>query len=189
MKYRKFLGATMIAAAMMTGVAACGGSDDDAPPAPTLTSTAAANASGAAGDNESEITNGSKPPSIAALNELVDTAVDPKIPAKDKTDLVQGSEKDPEIFDELVKAREDNPDVKWSLVNPVITNGPKKANVKVRIETAGNPPANAEATIVFDKGRWKLSNQTVCNLLGLYQVESAMCTPAGGATSSKKADN
>ncbi|SDU40811.1 hypothetical protein SAMN04488548_134972 [Gordonia westfalica] len=176
MKYRKFLGATMIAAALMTGVAACGGDDSDAPPVPTQTSTAAA--SGAAGDTESEITNGSKPPSIAALNELVDTAVDPDIPSKDKIVLVEGSEKDPAIFDELVKARAENSDVDWVLVNPVITAGPNKARVKVRIETAGNPPTNAESTIVFDDGRWKLSNETVCNLLGLYQVKSAMCTPA-----------
>ncbi len=103
----------MIAAALMTGVAACGGDDSDAPPVPTQTSTAAA--SGAAGDTESEITNGSKPPSIAALNELVDTAVDPPdIPSKDKIVLVEGSEKDPAIFDELVKARAENSDVDWS---------------------------------------------------------------------------
>ncbi len=66
----------------------------------------------------------------------------------------------------------------WVLVNPVISSGPKKARVKVRIETAGNPPTNAESTIVYDDGRWKLSNETVCNLLGLYQVQSAMCKPA-----------
>ena len=173
MKYRKFLGATMIAAALMTGVAACGGDDSDAPPVPTATSTADAGAAG--GDTESEITNGSKPPSITALNELVDTAVDPKIPSKDKIVLVEGSEKDPAIFDELVKARAENSDVDWVLVNPVISAGPNKARVKVRIETAGNPPTNAESTIVFDDGRWKLSNETVCNLLGLYQVKSAMC--------------
>ncbi|ETA05119.1 hypothetical protein V525_19430 [Gordonia alkanivorans CGMCC 6845] len=178
MKYRKFLGATMIAAALMTGVAACGGDDSDAPPAPTLTSTADAGAGAAGGDTESEITNDSKPPSIAALNELVDTAVDPKIPSKDKIVLVEGSEKDPAIFEELVNARAENSDVDWVLVNPVISAGPNKARVKVRIETAGNPPTNAESTIVFDDGRWKLSNQTVCNLLGLYQVKSAMCTPA-----------
>ncbi|WP_461417749.1 hypothetical protein [Gordonia sp. GN26] len=157
----------------MTGVAACGGDDSDAPPAPTLTSTADAGAAG--GDTESEITNGSKPPSIAALNELVDTAVDPKIPSKDKIVLVEGSEKDPAIFDQLVKARAENSDVDWVLVNPVISAGPNKARVKVRIETAGNPPTNAESTIVFDDGRWKLSQETVCNLLGLYQVKSPMC--------------
>ena len=82
------------------------------------------------------------------------------------------------VFDELVKARAENSDVDWVLVNPVISAGPNKARVKVRIETAGNPPTNAESTIVFDDGRWKLSNETVCNLLGLYQVESAMCAPA-----------
>ena len=93
-------------------------------------------------------------------------------------ELVEGSEKDPAIFDELVKARAENSDVDWVLVNPVISAGPNKARVKVRIETAGNPPTNAESTIVYDDGRWKLSNETVCNLLGLYQVESAMCAPA-----------
>lgn len=173
MKYRKFLGATMIAAALMTTVAACGSDDSDAPPAPTLTSTTAA----ASGDG-SEITDGSNPPSIAALNEMVDQAVDPDIPRAEKVELVEGSEKDPAIFDELVKARAENSNVDWVLVNPVISAGPNKARVKVRIETAGNPPTNAESTIVFDDGRWKLSNETVCNLLGLYQVESAMCAPA-----------
>ena len=173
MKYRKFLGATMIAAALMTTVAACGSDDSDAPPAPTLTSTTAA----ASGDG-SEITDGSNPPSSAALHEMVAQAVDPDIPRAEKVELVEGSEKDPAIFDELVKARAENSDVDWVLVNPVISAGPNKARVKVRIETAGNPPTNAESTIVFDDGRWKLSNETVCNLLGLYQVESAMCAPA-----------
>jgi hypothetical protein len=165
----------MIAAAFMTGVAACGCDDSDAPPAPTLTCTADA---AAGGDTGSAITNGDKPPSIAALNELVATAVDPKVPRDEKIVLVQGSEKDPAIFDELVKARAENSDVDWVLVNPVISSGPKKARVKVRSETAGNPPTNAESTIVYDDGRWKLSNETVCNLLGLYQVQSAMCKPA-----------
>ncbi|OUC79213.1 hypothetical protein CA982_09050 [Gordonia lacunae] len=163
----------MIAAALMTTVAACGGDDADAPPAPTLTSTDTAAAGGG-----SEITDGSNPPSIAALNELVDKAVDPNIPRAQKVELVEGSEKDPAIFDELVKARAENSDVDWVLVNPVISAGPNKARVKVRIETAGNPPTNAESTIVYDDGRWKLSNETVCNLLGLYQVQSAMCAPA-----------
>ncbi|MFT4395127.1 hypothetical protein ACLTEW_09365 [Gordonia lacunae] len=157
----------------MTTVAACGGDDADAPPAPTLTSTDTAAAGGG-----SEITDGSNPPSIAALNELVDKAVDPNIPRAQKVELVEGSEKDPAIFDELVKARAENSDVDWVLVNPVISAGPNKARVKVRIETAGNPPTNAESTIVYDDGRWKLSNETVCNLLGLYQVQSAMCAPA-----------
>ena len=60
MKYRKFLGATMIAAALMTTVAACGSGGG------------------------SEITDGSNPPSIAALNEMVDQAVDPDIPRAEK---------------------------------------------------------------------------------------------------------
>ncbi|WP_439033126.1 hypothetical protein [Gordonia terrae] len=158
----------------MTTVAACGGDDADAPPAPTLTSSDTASAGG----DGSELTNGSKPPSIAALNEMVSQAVDPDVPRAEKIQFVEGSEKDPAIFDQLVKARAENSDVDWVLVNPVISAGPNKARVKVRIETAGNPPTNAESTIVFDDGRWKLSNETVCNLLGLYQVESAMCSPA-----------
>ncbi|MCR5977274.1 hypothetical protein GDN83_05865 [Gordonia jinghuaiqii] len=164
----------MIAAALMTTVAACGGDDSDAPPAPTLTSADTA----AGGGDGTEITNGSKPPSIKVLNDMVDQAVDPDIPRAEKIQFVQGSEKDPAIFDELVKARAENADVDWVLVNPVISAGPNKARVKVRIETAGNPPTNAESTIVYDKGRWKLSNETVCNLLGLYQVDSKMCAPA-----------
>ncbi|QMT03933.1 hypothetical protein [Gordonia jinghuaiqii] len=158
----------------MTTVAACGGDDSDAPPAPTLTSADTA----AGGGDGTEITNGSKPPSIKVLNDMVDQAVDPDIPRAEKIQFVQGSEKDPAIFDELVKARAENADVDWVLVNPVISAGPNKARVKVRIETAGNPPTNAESTIVYDKGRWKLSNETVCNLLGLYQVDSKMCAPA-----------
>ena len=177
MKFPKFVGAAIMAAAVATSLAACSSSDDsdDVPTVATTTSAAATSEAGASGA-DAGVTNPNVRPSVATLNAMLDKALDPNVPNSEKTELVQGSEKDPQLFDKLVKAREDNKDVTYQIFPPVIPAGPNKATVKVQVKLPDNPPTKLDAQIVYDGGRWKLASDSVCPILSGNNIKSAMCT-------------
>ena len=166
-----------MAAAVATSLAACSSSDDsdDVPTVATTTSAAATSEAGASGA-DAGVTNPNVRPSVATLNAMLDKALDPNVPNSEKTELVQGSEKDPQLFDKLVKAREDNKDVTYQIFPPVIPAGPNKATVKVQVKLPDNPPTKLDAQIVYDGGRWKLASDSVCPILSGNNIKSAMCT-------------
>lgn len=163
--------------------AACGGGNDDLI-APISHASAASSSSAAASPSaataeegyEAELTNKNKRPTVEALNWMLQQALAPDIKAKDKTDLVEGSEVDPGLFNQLVKAAKDNPDVTYEIKKPITGAGPGKANVKVEVRIPDNPPTKLDASIVYDNGRWKLSKSTVCPLLQGANVESPLCS-------------
>ena len=183
MKFRKFM--IVGVAAAMLGVTACGGDDESPIPTAKAETSATTTTSAAAGDFESQLTNPDKRPTVAALNDMLEKALDPDIPAEDKVNLVEGAEVDPDLFDQLVQVREDNPNVTYKIMNPVIGKGPKRASVKVEVRLPDNPPTKIDAAIVFDDGRWKLAKSTVCPLLSAGDVESPLCADEGAATTSK----
>lgn len=187
MKFRKFVMVGVTAAAV-AATAACGGGDDDSGLPEVTTSSSA---STAADDGlDAQLTNASKRPSVEVLNEMLQKALNPKIPAADKTSLVEGSEVDPDLFDQLVTVAEDNPDVTYEIKRPVISDGPRKAKVKVEVKLPDNPPTKVDAAIVYDNGRWKLAKSTVCPLLSSGDVKSPLCadetTGSSKKTTSKK---
>ncbi|MCF8611234.1 hypothetical protein L5G28_13870 [Gordonia sp. HY285] len=189
MKIRNFVTGAIVAAAV-AATAACGSDDSgsDLPPVPTADSSTSA-ASGSTSSADGGMTDPNKVPSIKALNEMLETALDPKVDASEKTELVEGSEADPKLFDQLVKAAKDNPDVTYKIKPPVTKNGPKKAKVKVEVKVPGNPAQPIDAAIVYDNGRWKLSKSTVCPLLSANDVDSVLCaddSPSSSAKASKK---
>ncbi|MGB3303213.1 hypothetical protein [Gordonia sp. (in: high G+C Gram-positive bacteria)] len=183
MKIRKFVTGAVIAGAV-AATAACGGNDAVTPPVPTATSSSAAATTAATG-TEAELTNPKKVPSVAALNDMLQEALDPSIKPADKVQLVEGAEVDPDLFKELVKAKKDNPDVTYQIKRPVQKAGPNRAKVKVEIKLPNNPPTKIDASIVFDDGRWKLSKQTVCPLLSQADVKSPLCAETGSSTKKK----
>lgn len=186
MKIRKFL-AIGVAVAAVSVTAACGSSDDNLPPMPSAsTSAAAASGSAAATGYEAEITDAAKKPSVEVLNEMLDTALDPKVPAKDKVDLVEGAEADPDLFNQLVKVAKDNPDVTYVIQKPIRSNGPKRATFNVMVTIPGNQPTPLAASIVYDDGRWKLSKETVCPLLAQGEVKTPLCPASASASGSAK---
>lgn len=186
MKYRKFVMAGAIAA--MVGVTAACGSDDNLPPVPQAATTTESDSAVAQENSlEAELSDGKKRPSIEALNEMLQMALDPKIPAEDKTVLVEGSEVDPKLFDQLVDVAEDNPDVTYRLMKPVISNGPNRASVKFEIRIPDNPPTKIDASIVYDDGRWKLSKQTVCPLLSAQDVKTPLCEETASSSTKSSA--
>lgn len=168
----------MIAAAVTVSVAACGGGDDsNAIPTVDQSTTATASSSGS-----SDVTDADTPPSVETLNKMLTTALDADTPNSEKTQLVQNSEKDPNIFNKLVKAKEANPGVTYSLRGPVTPNGPNKAKVRVTVKLPNQSPTSLDAQIVFDNGRWKLASSSVCPLLTANNITSAMC-PTSTSTS------
>ena len=89
MKFRKFLLVGVVAGAV-TLTAACGSDDkSDQPPVPPATTTTSAAATSADNSLDAQLTDPNKKPTVAALNDMLDKALDPSIPAKDKTDLVE----------------------------------------------------------------------------------------------------
>ncbi|SIS20449.1 hypothetical protein [Williamsia sterculiae] len=175
MKLQKLVTAGMAVVALVT-ISACSDSGDDADSAPTTTTSAATSTSEAAGNAAAGVTDASKPPTAAALNAMLTKALNPDIPNKDKTDLVQGSEADPTIFDKLVKAKKDNPGVTYKILPGVTKSGTNTAKAQIQITLPGSPPQSGDAQIVYDKGRWKLAKSTVCPLLQANNVKTALCS-------------
>ncbi|PXW32270.1 UNVERIFIED_CONTAM: hypothetical protein DES50_10350 [Williamsia faeni] len=169
MKLRKFVTAGVAVCAFLS-IAAC--SDDSDSPATTTAATSSAATSSAAGGG---LTDPSKPPTAAELNTMLQKALDPNIPASEKTDLVQDSEKDPKIFDTLVDAAAANPDLEYQIVAPVRPAGTNQAKANVKVKFPDTPEQQVEALIVFDDGTWKLSSTTVCLLLSAANKTSPMC--------------
>lgn len=183
MKYPKLITAAVIAGSIALVSTGCGSDDDSDVPMPTTTaaqtSTATDAGTGTSGA-DADVTDAKKRPSAATLNTMLETALDPAVDASEKVDLVEGAEKDPAIFDTLVKLVKDNPDVTYKIIPPVTSDGPNKAKVKVQIKLPDNPATTTDASISFKDGRWKLSQATVCGLvaLGGDSVKTKMCPAA-----------
>lgn len=173
MKYRKFIGAVMIAGAVSAAAVGCGGDEDNNPLGEAgATTEQAENGNGGA---EDDVTDPTKRPTVDTLNEMLTTALDPDVPNSEKAELVEGADRDPEIFDRLVQAQAENPDVDYVLLDPVVPAGAGRATVKVEITLPDSPPTTLDAQIVFDDGRWKLASDSVCPLLAGQEIQSPMC--------------
>ncbi|WP_238981264.1 hypothetical protein [Williamsia herbipolensis] len=175
MKLQKIATAGLAVAAVFM-IGACSDNSDDGTTAQPTSTTSSSTASGDTGGTS--VTDPSKPPSASTLNGLLEKALNPSVPASEKTDLVQGSDADPQLFDKLVKARQDNPDITYSLQAPVIATGNGQATVKVKVKLPNVPEQTVDAAIVYDSGKWKLAKTTVCPLLLANNVQSAMCPAA-----------
>ena len=172
MKLRKFVTAGVALCAFVS-IAACsddGGSDD---PTTTTTTTSVADPSGSTAPGG--LTDPKKPPTAAALNDMLTVALDPNIPNTEKTELVEGSDADPEIFDKLIAGMKANPDVTYEIVAPVRPAGANQAKANVKINFPDQPQTQVEALIAYNEGRWKLSKTTVCLLLSGANEKSPMC--------------
>ena len=123
MKFPKFVTAALIAGAVASA-AACGSSDSDVPPVPTTTAAATSAATGAGSATIGNLTNPNQRPSVATLNAMLNKALDPNTPNAEKVNLVEGAEKDPQVFTKLVQARQENPEVTFEIFPPVIPAGP-----------------------------------------------------------------
>ncbi len=154
MKFGKTLVAT-VAVLAAVGLTGCSTGDDLIPP-PPLSATAAA----AGADSHSA----NVAPTAAQLEAMLNRAVDPSVPSKDKIDLVQGATAaDAPMFDELVKMRKDNPSFTWNIGTPHLqTPGQAQATVSAVVNGQNQ---SADVTFVFDDGAWKLQRTYACGML------------------------
>jgi hypothetical protein len=182
-KYPKLITAAVIAGSIALVSTGCGSDDDDAPlPTTTAAQTSAStdtSGTDAGGSDAGDVTDATVKPSVATLNTMLSTALDPDVDSSEKVDLVEGGEKDPAIFDALVKLVEENPDVTYKIVPPVTSAGPNKATVKVQVKLPDNPATKIDAGITYIDGRWKLAQSTVCGLVGMSgDVTTKLCPAA-----------
>ncbi|MGK9272429.1 hypothetical protein KXR83_15665 [Williamsia muralis] len=164
-----------VALCAFVSIAACsddGGSDD---PTTTTTTSTTTDAGPSGSTSPDGLTDPKKPPTAAALNTMLETALNPDIPNTDKTELVEGSDADPEIFDKLIAGMKANPDVTYEIVAPVRPAGANQAKANVKINFPDQPQTQVEALIAYNEGRWKLSKTTVCLLLSGANEKSPMC--------------
>ncbi|MDN5723893.1 MAG: hypothetical protein L0H20_13015, partial [Corynebacterium sp.] len=93
---RLFAAAVAVSAGL--SLAACSSDDDD--------SNGSDNAAGTttAAENTQEI----QPPTAQELQDILDRAVDPAVPAEEKTDSVEGGEEAVELFDVMTRSKEES---------------------------------------------------------------------------------
>ncbi|BDD82129.1 hypothetical protein TPB0596_18920 [Tsukamurella pulmonis] len=123
---------------------------------------------------EAPSTTPDRAPSTQQLDEMLTRAVDPQVPLEDKIQLVQGATPaDGPLFDELVKLRQDNPQVSWNISRPVLEQpGLAKAQFSVLM---GGTNQLAYASLAFDDGRWKLQKSYACQMITQVGRDSPSC--------------
>ena len=103
-------------------------------------------------------------PTLQQLQALLDRALDPKVPTKDKLDTVEDGEKSPELFEKITQAKqESNATIKLS--GQIIPTDPT------------TPPQGSEVKFIYDKKKWKISKSYMCNTISLLMPDSvpAVC--------------
>ena len=145
-----------VAAALATTLTmtACGGDKDSDK---SSSSSAAPSSSSAAKK---------KTPSAAELTAVLNRAVDPKVPAEQKTDTVVGGEKAPQLFTALTKSREQSK-AELKVVDPVLPSlTPGNVNATVTLTIPQQQPNNiSNVEFVNEGGKWKLDQKWACTLV------------------------
>ena len=103
-------------------------------------------------------------PTLQQLQALLDRALDPKVPTKDKLDTVEDGEKSPELFEKITQAKqESNATIKLS--GQIIPTDPTTRTVHVEVK------------FIYDKKKWKISKSYMCNTISLLMPDSvpAVC--------------
>ncbi|MDG3014732.1 hypothetical protein [Speluncibacter jeojiensis] len=113
-------------------------------------------------------------PSIADLNSLVSTALDPNVPAAQKESLVQGGQQDPSLFTQLGALRAQYPTATATVVGPVVPNPDGSVTATTQVGFSGQS-RDVQLTFVDDGGSWKLSRTNACHFIALAGRSSPMC--------------
>ncbi|KAA0023153.1 hypothetical protein [Antrihabitans cavernicola] len=158
--------AGMAIAAALT-MTACSSDDNSAGATSSAAATSAAQTTTAAA-------NANIPPAPTAdeLNAMLQKGLDPSIPATEKTDMIQGSEADPDLINRVATAvAQNNATVKVTEVQDAHDG---TAIAKADVTFNGQTNVNA-VQLVFDNGKWKLDKGFACNIVQIAQLQSAAC--------------
>ncbi|WP_072688661.1 hypothetical protein [Rhodococcus marinonascens] len=165
MKLHKITVSAVAIAAALT-MSACG-SDDGDPATKTTTTTTSA-----AAETAEELV----VPTAAEFNLLLMKGLDPATPLEEKSMMVEGSEQDPELINQVAAAaRANNAEV--TVLDPVIDNGDGTASGQLQLTIDGQILQGGLPAIFIpgENGTWKLSNVTACQIVSMAQLTSPAC--------------
>ena len=180
MKTRKLI-AIAAAVTTMLSVAACSSNGDKA--ADTTRSSTTAQSTTA---TQQDL------PTAAELNEVLARVVDPAVPNEEKAQAIQGGEQAPELFDTMVRAKEES-GAEFRVEDPVMEgDSPNSALALVTFTLPDRPEQNVkDVEFVYEDGTWKLSTKWACmlitNVVPPEQVP-AMCTDGNDAAPAAPAE-
>ncbi len=163
---RKAMVAGVAIAAALT-MTAC--SSDDSSDTPTTTSSSAASSASAAPE-----ASGDYPavPTPEELNAELTRGLDPAVPLEEKTELIQGSEADPDLINQVAAAAVQNgAQIEVTSVDD-LGDGTLNAGTTITLNGQANP---GSFTFVAENGKWKLSKENACGLVQLAQLTSPAC--------------
>lgn len=165
MKLRKMSVAAVAIAAALT-MSAC--SDDSGDTATETTTTSAAVTT----TEEAAV----EVPTAAELNALLVKGLDPAVPLEEKTAMVEGSEQDPELINQVAAAAQQF-GAEVEVLDPVIDNGDGTASAQLQLTVNGEVQQGGLAAIFVpsEDGSWKLSKATACQIVGMAQLTSPAC--------------
>lgn len=168
LKLRKITVASVALAAALT-MSACS-SDDDSTTVEETTATSAT-----VEVQETEVESDYPPvPTAEELNAELARAFDTSVPVEEKTDLVQGSEQDPELINRVAEAAAVN-GIQVTVIDVTdLGNGVLTASVEMAVE--GSPEPNfGTVDFVAEDDRWKVSQDYACSIVSLAQLQSPAC--------------
>lgn len=165
LKLRKMTVAAVAIAAALT-MSACG-SDDAA----TTTAAKTTTTTTAAEETASIVV-----PTAAELNVLLVKGLDPNTPLEEKAAMVEGSEQDPQLINQVAAAaKQAGAEVK--VLDPIIDNGDGTASGQLELTVGGEVQQGGLAAIFVPSadGSWKLSQITACQIVSLASLQSPAC--------------
>jgi hypothetical protein len=169
---RKTLIASLAAGAAIA-MSACG-SDSNEPQADATTTTAASAAA--------TCENPPPPPTSEDLQGVLDTALNPEVPADEKADLIEGGADDPQVWDQLATKIAEAQGVEYqvSTGEGAITMI-DDCNASVGFTLKLGPDAQPTVTFidfVAEDGKWKLSRKHACQLVNTMAIQTDLCPAA-----------
>ncbi|MFD3427322.1 hypothetical protein [Nocardia fluminea] len=110
---------------------------------------------------------------MSELNAMLQRGLDPSIPASEKTDLVQGSDADPELINRAAQAARAAGVV--ITVTEIQSFGADAATATATLTVNGQDNVGA-IPLVYEGGKWKLQKQWACDIVtGMAQMHSPAC--------------
>lgn len=116
-------------------------------------------------------------PSPAEIEYKIYRATDPEVRSSEKVPLVEGSESDPQLFDDITRLQAQSP-ARLTVLDVEPGDSPYSAIARTRVEQDGQEPTEVEALLVYVDDAWRLSSRFVCGLISNSQFELPVaCQP------------
>lgn len=175
MKFRRTAAALGACASIALALTACSsGEAGDHDAAPTTT-TAASQTDGAASGSDSDLP---PTPTVDQLNQQLQTALDPDVPADQKAQLVTGLDADPELIqklsDQVAQAEADGSLADVEVTGPILP--PTGTTLTVPFTASFNGQAQqGQATLLAVDDEWRLDGDFLCGLAKGVGIDSPAC--------------